>query len=140
MNQHDANKAVYQRWMAAWPAASGSLPYVFDNDVADENARYARVSIEDGTSVAHTMGGAGNRLVRRTGEVVVDVRGPGNAGRKELDQLASAVRTVLEYQRLGVSGDEGGVTMFASSAIVEPTDGHYWILVVTTPFEYYELR
>lgn len=141
MNQYEANKAIYQRWMAVWPGASGNIPYVFDNDVRDEDDIYARVSILDGDSNPKTMGAAGNRRIERAGVVEVELRGPGNVGRKQLDELTAAVRTVFEYQRIGVSGsDQQGVVLLSSSADVDPTPGDYWILVITTPFTYDELR
>lgn len=140
MNQYDAKKAILQRWMTLWPAASSNVPYVFDNDVRDESATYARVRIIDLPSEQWTLGAPGNRKFQRTGDIEVELKGPGNVGSKQLDQLTSAVRSVFESVRFGVTDGEQGVTTFASSSFVEATDGQYWILVITTPFEYYEVR
>lgn len=142
MNAYEANKALYQAFVAQWPTLAPGVPYIFDNDVADEQSTYARVRVFDGLSEQHTLGSAtlGQRKYARTGVVRVELRAPGNAGRKTLDQLAQHVRTIFEGVRLGATGTEEGVVTFASSTSIGPTDGRHWILAVSTPFEYYEAR
>lgn len=140
MNQYEANKALGQRWMTLWPGLSSSTPYVFDNDVADETATYARVTFGGDGSRQHTLGPAGNRRFRRRGTVTVELHSPANAGRKAIDLLAGHVRTIFEGVRVGDSGGEEGVTTFATSSDLPPTDGERVILVLSTPFEYDEAR
>lgn len=140
MNQYEAKKAIAQQWIAAWPAASGSVAYAFDNDVVDESSSYARVKFIGGTSEQYSLGQAPSRRWIREGFVRVLLKTPVNAGSKAMDLLVGAVRTVLEGVRVGASGTEVGVVLEAASAGQESTDGQFYSSVVTVPFTYYEAR
>lgn len=140
MTQYEAVKALYQRWMSAWPAASTNVPFVFDNDVIAETATYARVKVEDLASDQHTLGPVGSRKWLRTGLVRVVVKSPANVGRKAADNLAAAVRSTLEGVRLAASGTEEGVFTFAATSEELSPDAQYWVLSMTVPFQYYEVR
>lgn len=141
MTPEDAHRAIYQRWMTLWPGLSGAVPFVFDNDVADESMPYARVSVQRLASEQHTMGGAPNRKFDRSGLIWVKLSAPANQGSKAVDRLLQHVRTVFEAVRFGNTGGlEDGVVTFATSDETPVADGRLWILVATTPFEYTETR
>lgn len=140
MTQADATKALYQAWMASWPTLSGSIPFVFDNDVIDESGTYARVFVTSALSEQYSLGAPGNRRFCRLGTVVVRLKGPGNVGRKQLDLLVGFVRTIFEGVSLAATGTELGVKTYATSVSEGPPDGQYWQLMLSTPFEFYEIR
>lgn len=141
MNQVNANKAILQAWLNNWPGLSTNVPYVFDNDAISGNPpKYARVAIQDLSSEQTSLGAPGSRRYLRTGLINVKLYGPVEQGRKVVDLLAQFVRTIFEGVRLAAGGTEEGVVTFASSTQVMPTDQQFWILLVSTPFEYYEIR
>jgi hypothetical protein len=139
VNQHEANRAIYLRWIAVWPTLTATS-YVFDNNLAEESVPYARVSIQDLASSQHTMG-AGARKWERTGIVWVKLSAPAGQGRGAVDQLVDHVRTVLEGARFGgPAAPEDGVVCAATSCDPAVNDGRLWILATTTPFYYYQRR
>jgi hypothetical protein len=150
MNTADAVKAIYQRWMAQWPGLSGSTPYVFDNDVADSAATYARVRVELLDEQQHTLGNAGARKFIHTGLIEVELHAPGNTGRKAMDALVGHVRTIFDSVRFGAVGTEEGVITYGTSDEGSTTDGagstrvrsnaNAIVRVASTEFEFYEVR
>lgn len=142
MNHAAATKAIYQRWIAMWPSLSGGVPYVFDNDLIDEAVLYARVSITTLSEEQHTLGGAGARKFLEPGVINVELYGPGDAGRNQLDTIADYVRTIYQSVRFGATGTEDGIVTFATSIGDErqKADDQYWVMTCTTPFEFFDVR
>lgn len=142
MKQDEAVKAILQRWMTLWPGLSSSVPYVFDNDVLDDRASYARVSITSLEEHQQTYGAEGNRKFLGSGLIDVKLYGPGNAGRKGLDLLAEYVRQIYQAVRFGLAGGEEGVITYATSAqeVRPESDAASWVLLLSTPFEYVDVR
>lgn len=143
MTEYDAIKAIHQRWMQQWPGLSTNQPYVFDSDVFDEPVNaYARLSVTLTGDEQHTLGAAPNRKFLRTGQIDVKLFGSANLGRGPLDQTAALVRTIFEGARFGATGTEDGVVCYASSSkeLKSQTDAQWWLLLVSTPFEFFEVR
>jgi hypothetical protein len=140
MTGDQAAKSIYVQWMTLWPGLSGSTPFVFDNDVIDESATYARVFVKNRMSEQYSLGAVGNRRWLRYGEIVVRLKGPANVGRKTMDQLVNAVIAVFEGQRLGSSGTDVGLMTYAASTSEAPPNPQFWQTQITIPFEYYEVR
>lgn len=142
MNQAEAVTAIYQRWMAQWPGLSSSVPYVFDNDVVDDAATYARVKVTHLDDDQQTLGNVGSRRFTRSALIEVELRAPGNAGRKRVDLLCGHARTIFEAVRFGATGTEEGVITFTASTEVNRAQStpRHWIASVIIACEYVEVR
>jgi hypothetical protein len=115
---------------------------VFDNDVIDDAATYARVKIDWLDATQQTMGNVGARRFTRPGLIVVEINAPGNAGINYTSQLAGYARTIFEAVRFGATGTEEGVTTFASheEGWRSRTSPRHWVTQVLIPFEFVEVR
>lgn len=143
MNQARASKEIFKRWLDMWPGLSSGVPYSLDNNLIAEGATLARVSITPLDSEQHTLGRPGRRKWWRPGFIEVRLTGPMNEGRRHLDELAQHVRTIYEGVRFGERvGDDGIVTHATSVANPrqDPDGPQLWVVVCTTPFEFYEVR
>ncbi len=143
MDQTQSSQAINRRWLEMWPALAPAVPYALDNIVKPDGNTYAQLSIVSGASEQWTMGPTGKRKWQRTGFVQVRLTGPINVGRGPLDDLAKHVRTIYEGVRFGKKVGEHGIVTHESSISELRRDkdsNQLWILTVTTPFEFYEVR
>jgi hypothetical protein len=143
MDQVQASQAINRRWIEKWPTLSGSIPYALDNITKPDGISFAQLSIVSGPSQQWTMGPEGTRKWQRTGFIEVRLSGPINVGRRPLDELAKVVRNIFEGFRFGKKAGEHGVVTHDSSVSELRRDKQspqLWILTVTTPFEFYEVR
>ena len=147
MNQAEASRAIFDRWIAAWPGLSGSTPYALDNTVIPEARPSALVNIVSFDSEQHTLGRRAK--VRREGLIDVRLYGEVGVGRKQLDLLAGYARQVFERKRLAIAGElptdqtlRTVVVRVGSVAELRRGTreaGALWGLSVTFPFEFYEV-
>lgn len=148
MTPGQAVKAIQQRWLERWPAASlaaigEAVPFSLDNATKSDARYFARLKITSGTSEQWTMGQTGNRKFQRTGFIDVRISGPVGDGRGNLDDLAHEVTEIYEAVRFGKRAGEHGVQTFASSPAELTKDKQApqsWIVQVVTPFEFFEVR
>jgi hypothetical protein len=138
MQLEDATKAIYQRWMTEWASTGGGVPYVFDNDVADQSEpSYMRVSISLLGSQRTTIGAT--RKYRRAGSINVKANSPANNGRKRAEQLATLAKTVFEGKRFGQTvGEPEGIVCDVATFQEIGSDGQFWTVLVQIDFHWYE--
>jgi hypothetical protein len=140
MTESNAKKVILQRWMAIWPGLSGNTPFVFDNDVMDESAAYARVKFRTGPSEQYSLGKPGNRRYLRQGQVAVYLCTPANAGSAANDALVEAVRGTLEGVTIPGATPDIGVCLYAGSTSPGPVDAQFFRQLVVIPYELIEIR
>lgn len=135
MTEAEAIEVVLQRWVDVWPGLQPTVPYTFDNEIFDSVAAWVRVSIAHRAREQATMGGEGTRIFDTRGEIVVDLYGDIDHGRRPLALLADSVRAVLEVRRIGDL-----LVTYAGATRELPTDGRWSRSSVVVPFRYYETR
>jgi hypothetical protein len=143
MNQLQVSQAIFRRWLDRWPPLEPDVPFAFDNIVRPEGETLAQVSIVSGTSNQSTLGQTGNRRWERTGFIQVRLTGPIGEGRRPIDELAQHVKDIYEGVRFGFNAGEHGIVTHACSVgeLRRDKDSpQLWILSVTIPFEYIEVR
>jgi hypothetical protein len=134
MNEAQAVEAIYQRFASAWPSRQPLVPFVFENEQAEAQSEWARVSVRHGSAGQVTMGRAPYRKFDRRGTVMVQLFAPVNTGRARLSEMADSVREVLE----GVS--LGELHMHEARTEETPTDGAWAMCSVVVRFRYTSTR
>lgn len=123
---------IYARWTTSWGTTS---PYTFDNESydPDESEAWVRLVVRHADSNFETLGGVGNRRVRREGSIVMQIFTPSNEGVSEAHTLTKAAADIFE----GVSFNGIDVTNVVTRE-VGPSDA--WYLIVAEAFFAYEER
>ena len=80
MTEAQAIEAICAAFVAAWPAASGNVPLVLDNEPHPAADTFALLSIQQTGAMQRTTGGVGIRRVERSGWIVVKLWAPAGAG------------------------------------------------------------
>jgi hypothetical protein len=152
-----ANDAIVIELLANWPAAAaaalgavypvaGVPVFLEDENQAEPNpgTPYVYVSIEHGIAIRWTMGR--NAKFGTDGTIYIKLAWPmagGNGfpdGSAWLLKLAAAIKNAISVRQLAAGAGEDGVTVQAASISAAAQDGAYWILAVTLPFQYTEIR
>ncbi len=143
MTEAQAIEAILQRWETGWlvlhPASphADHVPYVFDNEVLEAPALWARVTVIGATRRQATMGPNGGRRFEDRGNIFVQLFGAIDAGDRPLALLAADVRTVLEARRIGTPAD---IVTYEGTSRPSPSDGRWAMRTVTVPYAVDEQR
>lgn len=91
----EAVNAIYSRFTTQWADAA---PSTFDNEGydPDESKPWVRVSVRHVDGGFETLGGVGNRRVRREGSIFVQVFTPANTGTATGLALAKTASDIFE--------------------------------------------
>jgi hypothetical protein len=146
VTEAQAVEAIMARWEQGWtalhpddPTSPDYVPFTLENEAMASAPTWARVSIVHSTRVQVSMGPPGTRRFEVRGYIAVQLFGDVNKGRGELAELSDDVRKVYEGQLVTV-GVGDNVYAYAGSTRELPTDGHWYMQLVTVPFMYYEQR
>lgn len=129
-----AREAVYGRFVTNWEAEWPDVPYVFDNEAANAEDTWVRVSVRHLTSTQDTLGVPTARRWRRRALAFVQIFTPVNAGAGGADDYAETVRSTFEGTSF--SGLDCEATLIREGR----PDGRWWLTLAETPFSYYETR
>lgn len=140
MKDDEATNAIFQRFIDVWPTLT-AVPYVFEDEGADDVTRYVRVQKNSTVSVQKTLGAnPGNLLVERHGTVKVKVNVPSDEGRTAtpdgLDLLIRYVKAVFEFKRFGAGASPAGVICMAGSDRTVGVEGRYFTAIVDVAYRY----
>lgn len=142
MNEAQADEAITQHWSAGWEALHGAgptfVPWVPLNQITDSTPEYVRLSIVSMTRRQATTGDT--KRWRHTGELAVQIFTRANIGTRRAKELAGDVRTVLEGRFITAPGDDEPVTTLAGPSRSPQTDGVWFMMLVTVPYSFDELR
>ena len=134
MNETSAFEAmmVAVRDTIVWPPGAAYPAVVKENTDFSGAKEYVLVCVEPGRSEQRTQGTRGARTWKRPGTLVFAIHVPLGIGTSRARELADAIRTSLEGEKIG------GVIYRAMSDMDKgKTKSHYY-LVVGLVFEYYE--
>lgn len=146
MNQAEATRAIFDHWVGMWPSLSGGIPYSLDNTAVPIARPCAVVNIISLDSEQYTLGPRAKVL--REGMIDVRIYDKVGVGRGGADELATHARTIFERRRIGTGGDPAvgstrRVVTHAGSVNELRRDreaGGLWVLSVTFPYEFYDVR
>ena len=142
MNEAQAIELISATFVAAWPAASGNVPYALDNRAIElvPTQSFAALTTTHTTSEQLTSGGAGTRFVDRRGWITVKLWGSAGAGRYDIALLVDVVRAIFELKEL--PAPDGGEPLTTRASVTQEigTDTRWYMVMVRTPFSYYELK
>lgn len=129
-----ARELIYSRFITQWGTTT---PLTFDNEAFDppEGKAWVRLTVRHNDSNFETLGGVGNRRVRREGSIFIQVFTPGDKGTQKSDTLVQTARAVFE----GVSFGPGVDCNNAVDREVGP-DGAHYMRVVECFFAYEERK
>lgn len=93
-----AREAIYQRFAAQWPAASGGIAYTFDNEDFDPpvNAPWVRIAVRHSSSIQDTLGEVGSRKFSRRAIIFVQIFTQRGRGRQTSDTLVTVAKGIFE--------------------------------------------
>lgn len=128
-----ARKVLYDRWTSVWAART---PFCFDGEpfTPPATGQWARVKVQNVTSLQASLGAAGNRKFDRYGFVYVQIFTPMGTGYLVLDGLVSIVKDAYEAQTVG------GVCLYAMEHEELPTEPRWQGIVCRIPFTYNEIK
>lgn len=135
MTLSEAREALYARMAAQWadrtPVTHPNIK--FDADAQDTS--WVRMTVRSAERQQRSIGDVGNRQFEATGIVFFQIFTPVNQGMAAADTLVAAVKDIFESVRVSSTL----VTRAASPREVGP-DGKWYMVVVTVPFTYDEVR
>lgn len=128
---------ICSTFSAAWPAASGGVPFALENEAFPTSDTFVLLTIQPTVSQQTTMGPRGTRRIERKGWIQAKLWGPVNTGSAGLAALGDVVQSILELKSLPspVPNDEP-VTTFAANAGPggASTDGRFYMGICRIPF------
>lgn len=140
MKEAEAIEAICLRWKTSWDVLQPTIPYTFDNDAFNAVPGFARVTVQHTTSQQHTLGAPSSRRFERRGNIMVQLFGDVDVGRKALSTLVADVRTTLEAQAINAASGGEPLTTQAAATREVPSTGRWYAFIVVIPFIYYETR
>ena len=143
MTEAQAIELISATFAAQWPALSNQVPFALENRrlTIPPTDTFALVLTDHMTSEQRTCGGVGTRFVERPGWITVKLWGPAGAGRFGLGTLVEAVHQIFEMNNLGPApGDNETLDTGASTTQKVGEDGRHFMLLVRTPFSYFETK
>lgn len=136
MTEHQALEAIAEQFATNWPAASGNVTYVLDNNALPTTQdTFALLSVKPVTGQWLTMGTKGTRRVERRGIIMVKCWAPANGGVGASAAMMDAARSVFEGVTLSVGTDD--LVILQGDTQVVGTDGRWYATVAVFPFRYY---
>ena len=129
-----ALQAIYDRFEAQWGTTT---PFALGNeqtDLDEGSVSWVRLTVIEIGGGQNTLGNAGARRFRRSGEIKIQVFTPVNAGDRALRTLATTARNVFE----GVSFS--GVDCGDATRTDLGVDGKWNMAIVDTDFDYDEIK
>ena len=145
MTEVQMRELVSAAFAAAWPAASGGVPFALENEALPSSNTFVQLTITPTTSAQATHGKRGNRKVTRRGWIQVKMWGPANAGSAGLAGLGDIAQSILEMTSFPspVPGDDPVTTLASDGARRlggSDEDGRWYMGVVRVPFVFFERR
>lgn len=137
MTEAQAIELICEQMNNAWPAASGSIPFILPDEATLSVPSFAMLSWRHTGSRQITQGTPA-RFERRL-LIMVKVWAAANTGTAGLAALCDAARTVFEKQQLPLSGDEPVTIDAGVSGTIEQQAT--WVMsMVSFPARYYASR
>lgn len=146
MTEEQAIEAICAAWVAAWPAASGNVPYALPNEAVVPTAdSYAAIVVQYVAGRQVTHGRAGNRRIERRGTILVKLWAAAGAGMTrspaevtasaplKMAELITAARNIFELVALGPAGSER-VHVEAGTPTPPVVDGRWIVTRIALPF------
>lgn len=134
MTEQEAHEAIIQHWKAQWEALRPMVPWTQLNELGASTGEWIRVALVPAVRVQAAFGKT--KRWRQRGTIGVQIFTPTAAGTARASELADDVRTVLEGQLL--EGDD--LVTYAGSSGSPLSDGVWFMLTVTVPYSFDELR
>jgi hypothetical protein len=140
MQQAQAATLIQTKWLTDWPALSGAVETFLDNEVAQEQPEFALLNVMRMPDSQESLGGAGNRRFRRNGLISIKICVGIDAGRARSDALVQAATGIFEAKTLPPSGTDDVVKTYAANVRELGSDGQHYIVLITIPFAFWELK
>ncbi len=142
MTEAQAIEIISANFAAQWPPLSNQVPFALENRrlTSPTSDTFALVTTDHTGSEQRTCGGVGTRFVERQGWITVKLWGPAGAGRLGLGALVEVVHAIYEMKNLGPPIDGETVDTQASTTQKVGEDGRHFMLLVRTPFSYFETK
>lgn len=124
MTEAQLVEAISARFVAAWATSHPTgCPVALEGEFFDAEDQWVRVSIVPVDGEQRSMGPVGDRLVGDSGFVAVEVYAPAGGGTAGRAALCDDVRTALQFQSLGASGER--VRLFKGVSKDPSTEGRW---------------
>lgn len=132
---------VCSTFAAAWPTASGGVPFALENEALPSADTFVQLTITPTTGAQATHGKRGNRKVTRRGWIQVKMWGPANVGSAGLAALGDVAQGILEMVSLPspIAGDDPVTTLAANNGPAGE-DGRWYMGLLRVPFWYRETK
>lgn len=147
MTEVDAHEALSARFAAQWPDAAPGVPFAIENEPGElpaippnEADSFALFQLVPTTSSQMTMGGPGEREIRRNGWIQIKLWTPAGARTDGMGQLAQAVRSLFEFKSIaGVDASTETIDVLDCTPQSTQNDGRWYSRVIVAPYQFFEL-
>lgn len=127
----EAREAIYEAFRVGY---ADETKCYFDNEVADVEDEWVRLTVRHTTGDQETLGPVGNRKFERGGSVIIQIFILLDKATARADELASLVRNIFEGKTISQIRFRGVITR-------EIGEGTKWYqLNVEAPFRYNETK
>jgi hypothetical protein len=144
VTEAQAIELISRTFVAGWKAARPDVPFAIENEPGELPSagavNFAYLTVVPTTNESLTSGEAGTRLVGRNGWIQVKLWVPAGDRTAGAYALAEVVRRIFELRNL--IGPGGGESLDTRASSTQPigTDGRWFMLLVRTPFTYFETK
>lgn len=137
MTERQALEAIAEQFTTNWPAASGDVTYVLENNALPTtgSAPFVLLTVLHLPGRRLTQSKKSDRRIERRGNINVKCWTPANEGTGAAADLMDAARAVFEDLTLSVGSDD--LSILEGDTREVGTDGRWYMKVAIFGFRYY---